>query len=185
MIELPIKDGVVYKRIKGWPGYCIGDDGTVLSNRRVGRGIGYIDTWKVLKPMPSKTGHSYVRLRLGDIKDIREQVGRLVLIAFVSRPPDNMECCHNNGDPTDNRLCNVRWDTHDNNCKDTVKHGRSTRGEKHGNVKVTSEQVIEIKRLAKEERLSQYKIAKIFGISRSHVSKLTLGTRWNHLTAEV
>lgn len=45
-------------------------------------------------------------------------VHTLVLLAFVGPRPDGMECCHWNGDPTDNRLQNLRWDTSSNNKKD-------------------------------------------------------------------
>ena len=36
-----------------------------------------------------------------------------------------MEGCHNDGNPLNNRLENLRWDTHLENCRDTIRHGRS------------------------------------------------------------
>ena len=50
-------------------------------------------------------------------------VHHLVLEAFVGSRPDGMEGCHNNGNPLDNRLCNLRWDTHVANEADKMLHG--------------------------------------------------------------
>jgi len=50
-------------------------------------------------------------------------VHHLVLEAFVGGRPENMEGCHNNGNPIDNRITNLRWDTHAANIADAVQHG--------------------------------------------------------------
>lgn len=52
-----------------------------------------------------------------------EAIHRLVLTAFVGVCPEGMEGCHNNGNCADNRLTNLRWDTHLNNLLDKVRHG--------------------------------------------------------------
>jgi hypothetical protein len=51
-------------------------------------------------------------------------IHKLVLEAFVGPWPEGMECCHNDGDHTNNRVENLRWDTHSNNVHDIVRHGR-------------------------------------------------------------
>lgn len=51
------------------------------------------------------------------------RVHRLVLNAFVGARPDGMEGCHNDGDPTNNHLSNLRWDTQSENQRDSVRHG--------------------------------------------------------------
>lgn len=51
------------------------------------------------------------------------KVHRLVLESFVGPRPDNCVACHANDDPTDNRLANLRWDTHSANTKDSVING--------------------------------------------------------------
>jgi hypothetical protein len=50
---------------------------------------------------------------------------RLILLAFVGEPPPGYECCHNNDDPSDNRLENLRWDTRTQNIQDAIRHGRN------------------------------------------------------------
>lgn len=67
-----------------------------------------------------KAGHLYVNLANPDIQGVH----RLVLLAFVGPAPEGMEGCHNDGDATNNRLDNLRWDTRSANNYDRVKHGR-------------------------------------------------------------
>lgn len=50
-------------------------------------------------------------------------VHRLVLEAFVGPCPEGMEACHWDGDPTNNRLENLRWDTRSENHRDAARHG--------------------------------------------------------------
>lgn len=50
-------------------------------------------------------------------------VHRLVTSAFVGPCPAGMEVCHKNGDPSDNRLANLRYGTSSENKRDSVRHG--------------------------------------------------------------
>lgn len=47
----------------------------------------------------------------------------LVLVAFVGPRPPGLEACHLDGDCTNNRLSNLRWDTHLANEQDKSRHG--------------------------------------------------------------
>jgi len=47
----------------------------------------------------------------------------LVLTAFRGARPRGMVGCHNNGNVSDNRLENLRWDTPSENMHDEVRHG--------------------------------------------------------------
>lgn len=73
----------------------------------------------MLRPAPGANGHMQVSLSRPH-KVV--YVHRLVLIAFVGPPPDGMEVCHNDGDPTNNVLSNLRWDTRTGNMRDAVDH---------------------------------------------------------------
>jgi hypothetical protein len=57
-------------------------------------------------------------------------VHRLVLLAFCGEPPEGYHACHYNGDPTDNRLENLRWDTPVGNAEDMRRHNRHRNGRK-------------------------------------------------------
>lgn len=76
---------------------------------------------KILRPWSMPTGH--LAVGLGGKAADRRLVHRLVLEAFVGPCPDGMEGCHNDGDPTNNRLENLRWDTRSGNIHDAIKHG--------------------------------------------------------------
>lgn len=53
-------------------------------------------------------------------------VSHLVLRAFVGPRPKGLEACHGDGNPANNRIRNLRWDTHQANLHDTMRHGRTT-----------------------------------------------------------
>ncbi|MGN6653719.1 MAG: HNH endonuclease [Rhodanobacter sp.] len=101
----------------------------------------------------------------------------LVMRTFVGPRPSGLEVCHNNGNSHDNRATNLRYGTAKENGLDRIKHGRSNRGETHGNSKLTADQVRDIRRL-REEGHKAIRIAERFGISASTVTQLCRGTRW-------
>lgn len=51
------------------------------------------------------------------------QLGRIVLLTLVGEPPAGTQCCHNDGDPSNNDLGNLRWDTPSANSADALRHG--------------------------------------------------------------
>lgn len=82
----------------------------------------------------TKTKGGYLSVHLGvNKKKFNFLVHYLILKTFISERPEGYECCHNNGNPADNRLQNLRWDTHFNNNQDRKKHGNYPSGEKHPN----------------------------------------------------
>lgn len=80
-------------------------------------------TGKLLTPFTNPGGYSILTLsKNGRLRGVQAHV--LVLEAFIGpRPSPEMDACHGNGDPSDNRLENLRWDTKSANAFDTVRHG--------------------------------------------------------------
>lgn len=109
----------------GWEGlYEVSDQGRVRSvERRVHyTRMGFDETRRVpariKKPTPHPlTGHLYVHLYRNNVRSA-VKVHHLVLVTFVGPCPPGMEGCHANDVADDNRLENLRWDTHIENCKD-------------------------------------------------------------------
>lgn len=58
-----------------------------------------------------------------ELQGKRHTVSRLVLEAFVGPAPVGTEGCHNDGNPSNNQLGNLRWGSRSSNTRDAVKHG--------------------------------------------------------------
>ena len=101
---------------------------------------------------------------------------KLVLEAFVGKRPEGMECCHNDGNPQNNHLSNLRWDTAKNNHADKVRHGTTNRGENCGTAKLTGIQVDAIRQDTRLQRL----IAIDYGVRANTISRIKSGVRWKH-----
>lgn len=71
----------------------------------------------VLTPATSKR---YPYVNLGGKT---HKIHRLVAIAFLGDHGPELQVCHNNGDPFDNRVENLRWDTASANVADAIQHG--------------------------------------------------------------
>lgn len=106
---------------------------------------------------------------------------RLVYILEKGKIPDNIVIRHT----CDNRICcNVNHmvlGTNKDNSGDMVSRGRSLKGEKQHNAKLTEATVKLIKQRYETEKISQVKLAKEYGISRAQVGRIVRGERWNHL----
>ncbi|WP_194385339.1 NUMOD4 motif-containing HNH endonuclease [Microbacterium luteum] len=121
--------GEEWRPVIGWEGiYEVSDHGRVRSVERTiphGSGFPMVRVSHVLRPGSlRKAGHQLVCLMdgVGGRKQSR-YVHQLVLEAFVGPMPEGMEGCHYDGDPRNNRLENLRWDTHAGNMQDAVRHG--------------------------------------------------------------
>lgn len=65
------------------------------------------------------------------------------------------------------------------NMKDMVEKGRSGKGEKNSQAKITAEEVIKIREMAKNNTHS--KIASIFSLSRQSIGEIINRVTWNHV----
>lgn len=104
--------------------YEVSNHGRVYSlPRRILSGGRYLNrSGKMLKLKAHKAGHRYIGLYRGNGQEF-EQVHRLVLEAFVGPAPDGMFGCHNDGNPFNNRVDNLRWGTPKENMRDKAVHG--------------------------------------------------------------
>lgn len=123
-----------WRVIPGWDGrYEVSDMGRVRALRRTQRtASGALGTWKprIMKRTPDACGRCSVMLSRPPAsgqarRDARRQamVGVFVLEAFVGPRPPGHECCHINGDCSDDRLVNLRWGTRADNVADAMQHG--------------------------------------------------------------
>lgn len=156
------------------PGYAASSEGTLWSCWKHGHGV-LTETWRPLKTRVHK-GH--VTITLGQRWNAKTyQVGSLILRAFAGACPPGLECCHNNGDPLNNCIENLRWDTHRENGQDMIRHGRCRKSEQ-------PDAIIQgaIARVQAGE--TQRVVARSLGVSQSVISDWLRGkphrTRRNH-----
>lgn len=94
--------------------------------RSLDRIVGYKDgrsrfsAGQILRQTLNQRSHRYmVSLGFGGQVEVHVLVAR----TFLGPCPDGMECCHNDGDSTNNSIGNLRWDTHSENNRDRRRHG--------------------------------------------------------------
>ena len=76
----------------------------------------------------------------------------------------------------------LEWKTHQENCRDTVKHDRSTRGERNTSSKLTGGDVRKIRRLTAAGKLTITKIAHRFDVSPATIHDIVSDRTWSWLT---
>lgn len=116
-----------------------------------------------------RSGHLSVSLRRNG-KLTTQQIGHWMLLAFVGPRPVGCEACHNNGNPLDNRLVNLRWDTVSANMIDRIRHGTNPSARLGPHIDTIRD------RLAAGELPKD--IAPDYGVTRQAISNVKRGTSW-------
>ncbi len=175
-----MSESVEYRDIPGFPGYRVGDDGSVWSCRKTGHARGFHASWhRVNGSALKRGGHRIVALRRDNRSHCR-YTHRLVLEAFVGPCPEGREACHGDGDTENNTLGNLRWDTHAANMADMGRHGTAARGAKNPNAKLTDDAVREMRAMRARGALYR-QIADHFGVADSGVARILTGQMWAHV----
>ena len=170
-----------WKAIPGYEGlYEVSDLGRVRSIDRISKGkcgSFLLRKGRVITGGLSSRGYRMCLLYPLEGKRVTAYVHRLVLSAFIGEPDIKHETCHNDGDRLNNRLDNLRWDTHVSNCDDREKHGTGTKGSKNGFSKLTEDQVIEIRKDNRKHK----EIALHYGTVASNISLIKGRKVWKHI----
>ncbi len=177
---LPTIEGVVFKTIDRFPHYVFGSNGSVWINNK--------GVWRPLSSHASASGKKnqkrYIRavVSLRDVGSRRKNhaLARLILEAFCGPCPQGMEACHTDGDSMNNRIENLRWDTHLNNMRDNVRLGVMRRGERHADSWLTPEDVRTIRRL-RAEGYTLAALGKMYGTSRQGIWNICKRKNWGHV----
>ena len=98
-------------------------------------------------------------------------VHRAVLLAFVGLPQPGQEGCHFNGDPHDNRLLNLRWDSRSANRADSIRIGTIPRGEDRATSKLSFDEVFDILLVVKLG-ISRTAVGLLFDVSPMTIGKI-------------
>lgn len=170
-----------WKAVPAFQGYRVSNFGRVQTCRSPGNGNRLTENWRDMKTGRLKHGHRYARFSKNS-KMTRIYVHRLVLELFVGPCPEGMECCHNDGNPENNHVSNLRWSTHRDNLNDRRIHGTMNWGERCGTSKLNRDQVREIRKL-KAEGAHSKELAKRFGVCYQHIDHIIRGRNWSFLDA--
>lgn len=101
----------------------------------------------------------------------------LFLHPFIGPRPQKYHGCHNDGNPENNRLENLRWDTCKGNHADKKKHGTWQVGERNGFHKLTDDVVREIKK----RNASATVLAAKFNASSGNIYRIWYCGGWPHI----
>lgn len=165
--------------IAGCPGYRVDIAGDVWSCRIVGHRNGMSSTWRKLRPRKITGGRYQVALHDGTGR-VDRLVHHLVLEAFVGPCPPGMEACHWDGDPSNNALSNLRWDTHQSNMDDKSRHGTVARGEMIPRAKLT-EDIVRSIRDDIRSGVDRKTVREKYSLSAVHLGKIVNRKLWNHV----
>ncbi len=170
-----------YRSVPGFPGYRISRSGLLESSwGSSANAAPWQAPWRVIK---GSLNRRYVTVDIRSFADGTRRsmsLHRLVARAWLGSIPDGMDVCHCNGDPTDNRVENLRIDTRQANIDDRELHGRTARGSRHGIAKITESQASEIRnRLDSGE--TRKAVAAAYSLNYTTVDRIGKRKTWQHV----
>ena len=135
-----------WKDIPGYEGrYQASTDGQIRSVDRCVRVVAHgkeakrLVRGRILKAAPyCPAGH--LSVVLGHHAN-GSPVHQLVALTFMGPRPEGMDVCHNDGDPTNNAVSNLRYDTRSENNRDITRQGKR---------KLSPEDVQQIRKMLRE-----------------------------------
>jgi len=177
------------KAIDGFPGYEIDTEGNVWSSWNF-KGE-QVNNWRSLKGhcrknSRHKDGEMFVYLRKDAMISKNIKISRIVAKTFIPNPKNLPLVCHNDSNPLNNKVENLRWDDQKGNMKDRKarKLYGLNKGSINGAAKLTEKQARIIKYAIKYEKPTrdfQRYLGGAFGIHRRTVGDIVNGITWKHI----
>lgn len=170
----------LWKPVIGYEGtYEVSNEGGVRSIDRMDIAGRNRISGKLLSPEVTHKGYLRVGLT-GEGKTKKHSIHRLVLCAFVGQCPEGHEGCHDDGNPANNALINLRWGTPAANWNDRRAHNTATIGERHPGATIDETKAAVIKM---ELALGfQARVVAIWNDASIHVvNQIKSGRTWRHI----
>jgi hypothetical protein len=105
---------------------------------------------------------------------------RIALILKLGRLVNGM-ACHKCGNPQCCRKAHLYEGTGKTNAADTVRHGRTLRGERNAHAKLTDAAVVQIRALYRRGATTQRALATRFSVSQAAIAFVLNKTTWRHV----
>lgn len=174
-----------WKSIPGFEGlYSISSEGNVWSEARTVRGPrGSTRERGGRLVSASVTSNGYKTVHLWrENKRTTRTVHSLVAEVFLAPPEEGRsQVCHNNGDPLDNRVGNLRWGSPRENSADRKGHGTYICGKQVANSRLTDENVVLVRTLYAGGTWRQSDLAERFGVDQAQIGRVIAGKAWAHV----
>lgn len=162
----------IWKAVEGHEGYEVSSLGNVRSYWRSGH-KGLFDKPRAIQQAIGSHGYPVANLK-GAVRCVHE----LVCIAFHGPKFEGFEVAHRDGTRINNNAENLRWATREENIQDCFLHKTLGRGELARNVKLTIEQVREIRRIRLKSGWGARRISKYLSLPYSRVNNVVNGNAW-------
>lgn len=129
-----------------------------------------------------RSGKSYLAVSLSqEGSTTNHRVHKLVLETFYGPAPfDGAVIMHNDGNPENNRIKNIRWGTPFENQADRERHGTKTRGSDVKTSKLKEEDIPVIRQRIALGHV-QRDIAADYEVDPALISSIKLGRIWKHV----
>lgn len=173
-----------WKDIPGFEGLyqasSLGEIKSVSRTRWNGRGY-YITKEKILKSAfagsKSKdvTRKKLMVILIKDGKRYNKLVHQLVALAYIGERPENMVVCHCDGNHTNNKPSNLRYDTQQQNVMDIYRHnGHFSKN------KLTTDEVLQVRKMYSAGKTVDYIVSK-FHVQKRAIERILDGTTYKWL----
>lgn len=161
--------------------YQISNNGRVKSLARIDI-LGHKKDDIIRKPKKHRDGYLSVGLYL-DGKAKMFTIHRLVAKAFIPNP-ENKPCVnHLFGKKDDNNACHLEWATYRENAIHALKIGLAIplRGSDHHASKLIEDEIKEIRRLYREDKLKFTEIARFYNVTAGNIQHIVENKTWKHV----
>lgn len=156
--------------------YTITSDGNVKTCnwRNTGRN-------GILKPAKDNKGYLRVGIMI-DGKLSTRKIHRLVALAFIPNPENKPQVNHIDGNKLNNNHNNLEWSTNKENSNHAIKKGLFSfcAGWNKGtsNTKLTKKEVVEIREYRANNNYTFKKLAEMYNISETNISRIVNNKSW-------
>jgi hypothetical protein len=127
-------------------------------------------------------GYFYIILSKNNIHK-SFKVSRLTAQTFITNPENKPQVNHKDGIKTHDYIENLEWCTNQENTIHSFKMGLQipVKGEKHGKSKLKENDILKIRRLRNDDKLTLKTIANLFNITITTVYDILHGKSWGWL----
>jgi hypothetical protein len=136
---------------------------------------------KIMVQAVDRKGYCKVGLRKnGSLKNYA--VHRLVAISFIPNPENKPDVNHKDTNKRNNHKANLEWATRSENMQHAHDNGLMNLriGAKHPRAKLKADDVLAIR----SSNLSDYALAKQYGMSRSALREARIGKTWPNINSQ-